>query len=161
MNTLVNGHRQRRGFGLIEVMVALVLIAVMAAALLPLSQRYLSASRDGRQLEVAVRLAESKLDELRHLAQQNQPQLIVSGHQQRQVIDSEFSLDWTVSALKWSPAVQAWQSAADAELNGKQNVLVTVTWSNSRDELQSFSLQTALVALPSLVAGPFGRPNWQ
>ena len=147
-----------RGFGLIEVMVALVLIAVMAAALLPLSQRYLTASRDARQLEVALRLAESKLDELRHFAQQNQPQLLVSGDGVQQVMLSEFSLQWTVQSFNWQPTPQAWQPAANgAQFSGKHQVLVTVTWLNSHDEPQSFSLSTAMVALPTLTAAPFGR----
>lgn len=152
--------RRARGFGLIEVMVALVLIAVMAAALLPLSQRYLTISRDGRQREVALRLAESKLDELRHFAQQNQPQLIVSGEDSQFIMHTEFSLDWTMHAFNWSPSQQAWQPAVvDAQFGGKQDVSVTVVWHNSQSEPQTFTLQTALVALPTLTAGPFGgRP---
>lgn len=152
--------RSARGFGLIEVMVALVLIAVMAAALLPLSQRYLSISRDGRQREVALRLAESKLDELRHFAQQNQPQLIVSGEESQLIMHTEFSLDWAVHAFNWSSPLQAWQPAVtDAQFGGKQDVLVTVAWHNSLNEPKDFTLQTALVALHTLTAGPFGsRP---
>ena len=147
-----------RGFGLIEVMVALVLIAVMAAALLPLSQRYLTASRDARQLEVALRLAESKLDELRHLAQQNQPQFLVSGDGVQQVMHSEFSLSWTVQSFNWQPGPQTWQPAVNgADFQGLHRVAVTVTWLNSQDQPQSFSLNTAMVALPTLTAGPFGR----
>ena len=145
-----------RGFGLIEVMVALVLIAVMAAALLPLSQRYLSVSQDGRKREVALRLAESKLDELRHFAQQHQPQLIVSGESSERVMETEFSLNWTVSAFHWSPLQQVWLSATAVD-GGKIEVLVTVDWHNSHDQPQSFSLSTAMVALPTLSAGPFGR----
>ncbi|WP_319783353.1 type II secretion system protein [Oceanisphaera sp. IT1-181] len=152
--------RSARGFGLIEVMVALVLIAVMAAALLPLSQRYLSISRDGRQREVALRLAESKLDELRHFAQQNQPQLVVSGEGSQFIMHTEFSLDWAVHAFNWSSSQQAWQPAVtDAQFSGKQDASVTVAWHNTQGEPQTFTLQTALVALPTLTAGPFGsRP---
>lgn len=145
------------GFGLIEVMVALLLIAVMAAALLPLSQRYLSAGRDGRQREVALRLAESKLDELRHFAQQHQPQLITSGESNQLVMDTEFSLNWTVTSANWNYEQQAWQSAVvDASFSGKQEVLVQVAWLDADEQVQSFSLQTAMVALPTLAVGPFG-----
>ncbi|MGO4998084.1 type IV pilus modification PilV family protein [Oceanisphaera sp. W20_SRM_FM3] len=156
MRFSVGKRRMMRGFGLIEVMVALVLIAVMAAALLPLSQHALSISRDERQREVALRLAESKLDELRHLAQQNQPQLITSGESRQWVMDTEFSLDWSVSAFHWSAVQQAWLPAT-AVLRDKIQVLVIVGWRDSHDRPQSFSLSTAMVALPTLTAGPFGR----
>ena len=145
------------GLGLIEVMVALLLIAVMAAALLPLSQRYLSVNLDGRQREVALRLAESKLDELRHFAQQHQPQLITSGESSRLIMDAEFSLNWTVSSANWNYGQQVWQSAAvDGSFSGKQEVLVKVAWLDASEQEQSFSLQTAMVALPTLAVGPFG-----
>lgn len=146
------------GFGLIEVMLALLLIAVMAAGLIPLSQRYVSVGRDGRLREVALRLAESKLDELRHLAQQHQPQLINPGESRRLIMHTEFSLHWTVRSANWRSGAQAWQSAVvDDTFNGKQEVLVKVTWLGADEQEQVFSLQSAMVALPTLTAGPFGR----
>ena len=156
MRLTASKGRMIRGFGLIEIMVALVLIAVMAAALLPLSQHALSVSRDGRQREVALRLAESKLDELRHLAQQNQPQLMTSGDSTQRVMETEFSLDWTVSAFHWSAMQQVWLPSTALD-GGKTEVLVTVVWQDSHERPQSFSLSSAMVSLPTLTAGPFGR----
>lgn len=153
------------GFGLIEVLVAMLLIAVMAAALLPLSQRYLTASRDGRQTEVALRLAESKLDALRHLNQQSghgsslQPQpLPASGQDSVLVMDVEFTRTWTVSSARWSPAQQAWLASPATE-SGKQAIGVTVSWQNSQGQRQFFSLNSAMAALSHLEPGPLGaRP---
>lgn len=150
--------QQHRGFALIEVMIAFILLSIMAAGLLPLSQRYLTYSRDGRDREIAMRLAESKLDELRHLAYLNQSSMIVSGQSTQTMSNTAFSLNWTVTAFDWNPTQQAWQSViADEYFSGKKDVSVTITWLDTRDADQSLVLNTALVALPTLSAGPFGH----
>ena len=58
--------KRQQGFGLIEVMIAFIVVAITAGSLLQLNKSYLEYSRDGRNREVALRLAESKLDELRY-----------------------------------------------------------------------------------------------
>lgn len=149
--------KAQQGFGLIEVMLAFVLVSLMAASLLQLSKRYLEYSRDGRHREVALRLAESKLDELRHLAYLNQAALITGGQSSLTLAQARFELSWTAHALHWSRAQQAWQATANPVSPGKIDVSVTVIWHNAAGEPHRFELQSALVALPTLTAGPFGR----
>lgn len=57
--------RKQKGFGLLEILITLVLLGVGVAGLVALARNMISAAQEGRRYEVAMRLAESKIDELR------------------------------------------------------------------------------------------------
>src|SRR5690606_20249529 len=57
--------KPHKGFGLLEILITLVLLGVGVAGLVAMSRGILGASQDGRRYEVAMRLAESKLDDFR------------------------------------------------------------------------------------------------
>lgn len=148
---------RQQGVGLVEVMLAMLLIAVMAATLLPLSQRQLKMHRDARYWEVALGLAESRLEELRHLAQQHQPQLLISGEVETQRMHTFFTVSWTVNTYRWHLSQNGWQiSSTPLAVGNKHQLKVTVVWQDSQAQTQSISLHTAAVALPTLSQGPFG-----
>ncbi|ART80055.1 type IV pilus modification PilV family protein [Oceanisphaera avium] len=146
------------GVSLIEVMIAMLLISIMAATLLPLHQQRLRNSRDDRALETAMRLAESKLDELRQFAKLKQWQLLASGEEETEIGQVSFTVNWTTHAYQWQPESHSWLAAVAIQQQGnKHQLAVTVTWQNSMEQPQSFNLQAAVVVMPTLNTGPFGR----
>nr|WP_270835444.1 prepilin-type N-terminal cleavage/methylation domain-containing protein [Aeromonas sp. QDB30] len=58
--------KRQKGFGLFEILVTLVVLGVGVVGLVMLSKSTLTASQDGRRYEIAMRLAESKIEEFRN-----------------------------------------------------------------------------------------------
>ena len=52
--------KRQLGFGLLEILIAMVVLGVAVAGLVTFSKSALVASQDGRRYEIAMRLAESK-----------------------------------------------------------------------------------------------------
>lgn len=150
--------KRQRGFGLIEVMIAFVIVVGTAGSLLQLSKHYLEYSRDGRSREVALRLLESKLDELRHEQSVSGYHAVSSGNETRNVADVGFELDWVVHNLDWDTAQGKWlSSAASGSLGDKKDLVVTVVWQDDRGETKSVTLSSAIAPILPIYAGPFGE----
>ena len=149
--------KRQGGFGLIEVMIAFVIVVVTAGSLLQLSKQYLEYSRDGRSREVALRLLESKLDELRHQQSLAGYQAVSSSNEVRTVSDVIFNIGWTVQGQDWDPTQSQWISLGAGSLGDKKDLQVSVAWQNGRGEAKSMTLQSAIAPLVPIYAGPFGE----
>lgn len=157
--------KRQQGFGLIEVMIAFIVVAVTAGSLLQLNKSYLEYSRDGRNREVALRLAESKLDELRYFKDKQGYQNIASGSESTALDGVTYELDWTVDDYGWDGS--AWVSPLPSGVtSGKKEVTVTVDWDDPADlndtgMKQSFTLASVISPNQSISGGPFGTgaPN--
>jgi Tfp pilus assembly protein PilV len=124
--------RRQNGFGLLEVMIAFILVAVTAGTLLQLNKVYLEYSRDGRYREVALRLAESKLDELRGFDSIADYQAIVgsSSPESVQVDDTDYAIEWEVTDYGWDGS--AWVTPPPSGVaSGKKEIEIAVGWSQS------------------------------
>ncbi|WP_417615893.1 type IV pilus modification PilV family protein [Oceanisphaera sp.] len=150
--------KRQLGFGLIEVMIAFVIVAVTAGSLLQLSKHYLEYSRDGRSREIALRLLESKLDELRHEQFVAGYQAVGLGNEARTVANTSFQLDWVVDQRDWDTEQGKWRSSAASDSQGdKKDLMVTVAWQDDRGEEKSVTLSSAIVPILPIYAGPFGE----
>ncbi|OYD24737.1 type II secretion system protein [Oceanimonas baumannii] len=151
--------RRQHGFGLIEVMLAFVIVAATAGTLLQLNKTYLEYSRDGRNREVAMRLAESKLDELRRFQHRAGFTAIDSGSDSLSLDGIEYHRNWTVTAYTWNSASSAWNMTSASDKNtAKKQVAVTISW-NVQGEPFSFSLNSVISSTIPAIAGPFGSEH--
>lgn len=147
--------RRQHGFGLIEVMLAFVIVAATAGTLLQLNKTYLEYSRDGRNREVAMRLAESKLDELRRFQHRAGFTAIDSGSDSLSLDGIEYHRNWTVTAYTWNSASSAWNmTSAGDENTAKKQVEVTISW-NEQGEPFSFSLNSVISSTIPAIPDPF------
>ncbi|MBL1376846.1 type IV pilus modification PilV family protein [Zobellella iuensis] len=148
--------KKQAGFGLVEVVIAFILVAVTAGSLLQLHKVYLEYSRDGRYREVALRLAESKLDELRGFGRIADYQAIASSSapESVRVDDTDYAIEWGVSDYGWDGG--AWVTPLPSGVaSGKKAIDITVGWSQP-DGGGSLRLESVLSPHLSIGSGPFG-----
>ena len=148
--------KRQQGFGLIEVMIAFIVVAITAGSLLQLNKSYLEYSRDGRNREVALRLAESKLDELRYFRNLQGYQNITGGTQSTALNGVTYALGWTVNDVGWDVANTQWVTPLPTGVvSGKKEIAVTIDW-NDTGSPQSFTLTSVISPNQSISGGPFG-----
>lgn len=148
--------KRQAGFGLVEVLIAFILVAVTAGSLLQLHKLYLEYSRDGRYREVALRLAESKLDELRGFSSIADYQDMASGGSPEAVmVDGlNYAVEWTVTDYGWNGS--AWMTPTPAGIvSGKKEIEVAVGWSQL-DGDKVLLVESVLSPNLSIGSGPFG-----
>ncbi|WP_019936042.1 type IV pilus modification PilV family protein [Oceanimonas smirnovii] len=145
--------QRQDGFGLIEVMLAFVIVAATASTLLQLNKTYLEYSRDGRSREVAMRLAESKLDELRRFQNRIGFIAITNGTDSVNLNNIEYERTWAVTDYAWN---NAWVTPSPSEQETiKKQVTVIINW-NDGGEALSFALESEISSNISAISGPFG-----
>ena len=143
--------KRQKGFGLFEILVTLVVLGVGVVGLVMLSKSTLTASQDGRRYEIAMRLAESKIEEFRNfnsLVTATAPltayTAIASGNTTKSQSGDSYTLAWTVANQYWNGATSAWQNTAPAGylLNypGRKQINTTVSWTNSEGVTTSVAL---------------------
>ena len=153
--------RPHKGFGLLEILITLVLLGVGVAGLVAMSRGILGTSQDGRRYEVAMRLAESKLDEFRTfngvvsavspLTAYNN---IAAGSSTTTPTNGggSYSLSWTVSNQYWNGS--NWSATMPAgylySYPGRKIINVTVSWSDSAGQSRSLLLSGAVSPTESL-----------
>ncbi|MEW7866028.1 type IV pilus modification PilV family protein [Aeromonas diversa] len=151
--------RQHKGFGLLEILVTLVLLGVGVAGLVAMSRGALFSSQDGRRYEVAMRLAESRLDAFRNFngvvaatAPQTAYTAIAAGSSTATLSGDTYSLSWTVADRYWNGS--GWQATAPAGYHytypGRKVIDVTVSWSDSQNQTRSLLLSGAVSPTESL-----------
>ena len=96
--------KKQKGFGLLEILITLVLLGVGVAGLVSLARGMLSTAREGGRYEIAMRLAESKLDEFRNFNEIRTatPPLtaykdISTGSSSQSLSNDNYGVSWTVS----------------------------------------------------------------
>jgi len=143
--------KRQKGFGLFEILVTLVVLGVGVVGLVTLSKSALTASQDGKRYEVAMRLAESKIEEFRNFnnlvtatAPLTSYAAITSGNATKSQSGDSYTLAWTVTNQYWNGNTSAWQNTAPAGylLNypGRKQINTTVSWTNSEGATVSVAL---------------------
>jgi len=94
--------RRQRGFSLIEVLVAALILVLVVLALVPLFAQSMSNTLAGREYSVAAQHGRSRADEYYQLPLESEELLVAPGSQE------------TVSTEYWDPAGDAWSTAAPA-----------------------------------------------
>ncbi|WP_440892443.1 prepilin-type N-terminal cleavage/methylation domain-containing protein [Aeromonas dhakensis] len=153
--------KPHKGFGLLEILITLVLLGVGVAGLVAMSRGILGASQDGRRYEVAMRLAESKLDDFRTfngvvsaVSPLTAYNSIAAGTSTVTPADGggTYTLSWTVNNQYWNGT--AWQTTAPAgylqSYPGRKVVNVTVSWSDNDGNPVSLLLAGAVSPAESL-----------
>lgn len=145
--------KKQKGFGLLEILITLVLLGVGVAGLVALARGMLSSSQEGRRYEIAMRLAESKLDEFRNFndVQDATPPLtayegIATGDNGQSPTANNYRLEWTVSDEYLSGG--AWTTAKPAsypyDYPQRKRIEVRVNWSNNDGKSQLLRLAGAI-----------------
>lgn len=149
-----------KGFGLLEILITLVLLGVGVAGLVVMSRSLLNTSQDSRRYEVAMRLAESKLDAFRTfngVVSATSPltayNSITAGTSTTTPADGggTYALSWAVSNQYWNGA---WQTTIPAgylyAYPGRKIINVTVSWNDSTGQSRSLLLSGAISPAESL-----------
>ncbi|MGR7922485.1 type IV pilus modification PilV family protein [Zobellella denitrificans] len=130
---------KQHGFGLIEVFISFFIVAVTAGSLLSLNKTYLEYIRDGRSREVAIRLAESRLDDLRIFKNMAEYEALADGSETLSIDDVSYDVVWSVVS------------------NGAvKDVYVEVFWIGAGGDSESVSLSSSITPNLSVTRGPFG-----
>lgn len=130
---------KQHGFGLIEVFISFFIVAVTAGSLLSLNKTYLEYIRDGRSREVAIRLAESRLDDLRIFKNMAEYEALADGSEILSINDVSYDVVWNVVS------------------NGAvKDVYVEVFWIGAGGNSESVSLSSSITPNLSVTRGPFG-----
>lgn len=153
--------KSHKGFGLLEILITLVLLGVGVAGLVAMSRGILGTSQDGRRYEVAMRLAESKIDEFRTfngvvsaVSPLTAYNSIAAGSSTTTPTNGggSYSLSWTVSNQYWNGT--GWSTTAPAgylyTYPGRKVINVTVGWSDSAGQARSLLLSGAVAPVESL-----------
>lgn len=145
--------KKQNGFGLLEILITLVLLGVGVAGLVALARGMLSASQEGGRYEIAMRLAESRLDEFRNFNEVRNatPPLtaykdIATGNDGQSLTANNYPLDWTVTDQYLSAG--AWSTTKPAsypyDYPERKLIVVRVTWENNSGDNRFLELAGAI-----------------
>ncbi|WP_108652181.1 prepilin-type N-terminal cleavage/methylation domain-containing protein [Dongshaea marina] len=145
------------GFGLIEVLLALVVVSVGASALVKLSKIYIQTTGESRDFEVALQLAESKMDDLtsyeviqtttgkfayQDLANNTGGEMTSGSYSIGSVT---YLLTWAVTNQYW--IVGSWMTTEPSPLPAypeRKQLVVNVAWIDREGVSQSISLDSTV-----------------
>lgn len=122
MATYSNSTKKQKGVGLIEALIAALMVAVGLMALTAMQGGLMHSSGENKTRSEAVKLAESKLEELRNNISKANYDDIASSAADESIngSNSTFTRSWTVT---------------DAVNPERKNVNVQVSWGNGADEI--------------------------
>ncbi|MGU5716795.1 type IV pilus modification PilV family protein [Aeromonas taiwanensis] len=131
---------KQKGFGLLEILITLVLLGVGVAGLVSLARGMLSTAREGGRYEIAMRLAESKLDEFRNFNEVRSatPPLtaykdIVTGSGSQSLSNDSYAVNWTVTNQFLNGGV--WSTTQPAtylyDYPERKRIVVRVAWNDN------------------------------
>lgn len=156
--------RAMAGFSLVEVLLAFILVAVSTAGLIRLHNSYLRNEGSSSAREIAMHLAENKLDDLRSFtvlktttgafAWQD-----IATNQGGQITAGNYTIGQTTFALSWSVTDT---TPTGATLPTRKDVIVSVGWKDLSGGSQTLRLSSSLSATLSTgdVSGnTFGSSN--
>ncbi len=138
----------QRGFGLIEVLVAFVVIAAGAAALVKLQSAFLTTTAESGAREAAMHLAETKLDDLRSfevvattsgkVAYQD-----IGNNSGGQIASGAHTIGQQALDLSWTVSNQFLTSPANV-IPERKDATVTVSWIDRSGTQRNLSLSGAI-----------------
>lgn len=145
--------KKQNGFGLLEILITLVLLGVGVAGLVSLARNMLSTAREGGRYEIAMRLAESKLDEFRNFNEIRNatPPLtaykdISTGSVSQSLSNDGYGVSWTVSNQYLNGGVWSMTPPATYPFDypERKRIVVTVTWEDNSGDDRSLELVGAI-----------------
>lgn len=156
--------KRQHGFGLLEILITMVVLGVAVVGLVAFSKSALMASQDGRRYEIAMRFAESKIDELRNfnasvsatapLIAYNPISSNLTGTTLTQSGD-DYKVTWSVTDKYWNNVTSVWQntppSGYTASTPGQKTIMVTVSWKNSENQDKNLQLSSNISPSSSLL----------
>lgn len=145
--------KKQKGFGLLEILITLVLLGVGVAGLVSLAKGMLGTAREGGRYEIAMRLAESKLDEFRNFNEVRTatPPLtaykdIVTGSGSQSLSNDSYGVNWTVTNQFLNGGV--WSTTQPAtylyDYPERKLIVVTVTWNDNGGDSRFLQLAGAI-----------------
>ena len=117
-NDYVTWHRNTDGFGVLEVLIAIFLLAIGMLGLVTLQSRGIRGNDLGNRTSQAIALAQDKVEEL--INDNATEQTIAAGN--------DNDIDETGSA--GGIFDRTWQVQADTPVTNAQTLVVTVTWND-------------------------------
>ncbi len=162
-------NHSQRGFGMVEVLITLVVIAIGVLAHVSLQRTAFRESSISRNLVAAAELAERKIEDLRSYTRLN----TATGQSAYQDIatnagggvtsgnvtvrNTTYTLNWTVTNYWYaganSAAVTTAPSGSPAPLPSFKRVTVTVSWTDQLGAARNFNLYTVIAAVDPAEAG--------
>lgn len=145
----MNGRN--RGFGLIEVMVAIAVIGIGVTGLVVLQKTFLRSSSENMNRSVAMELAKSKLEDFRRFDDVVSGTAnyvdIVSGNDTVAVGGQNYSRTWGITDLYYDKSTNSWSTVMPngAVSSDQKLVAINVSWSNV-DGTESVALNSSLSA---------------
>ncbi|MFQ2090955.1 prepilin-type N-terminal cleavage/methylation domain-containing protein [Aeromonas taiwanensis] len=145
---------KQKGFGLLEILITLVLLGVGVAGLVSLAKGMLGTAREGGRYEIAMRLAESRLDEFRNFnaVRTATPPLtafkgITAGSGSSQSLSNDsYGVSWTVSDQYIDGG--AWTTTKPVaylyDYPQRKLIVVTVSWDDNSGDQRSLQLAGAI-----------------
>ncbi|WOQ13910.1 type IV pilus modification PilV family protein [Aeromonas media] len=142
--------KRQLGFGLLEILITMVVLGVAVVGLVVFSKSALVASQEGRSYEIAMRLAESKLDEFRNFNSATTAAIPFTAYNDISTNSTgtkltqygvDYYITWVAKDQYWNKASSVWQdsppSGYSAPTSGQKVVTVTVTWQGKQLQLSS------------------------
>lgn len=148
-----------RGFSLIEVMLAFIIVAVSAAGLVKLQNSYMKQEGSSSARESAMHLAENKLDDLRSFTtlatttgqfayqdiQTNVGQSLTNG-----LAAGNHTIGNTTYALSWTVTNTPNPLPANLKYPLRKDIIITVAWSDQNGSSKTLSLSSSIAASTSI-----------
>jgi len=155
-------NRKPRGFSMIEVLIAVVVLGFGLMALAALQTSIIRSSAETKAQTVALQLAKDKVEDLRAFQTLAGYQALTSGNDTATESAVTYARTWTVTRFGYQPSVGAF--AAIATLTGAtpaadgggvaytanneyKRVAVTVTWTDANGATQSIGIEDAIGAV--------------
>lgn len=156
--------RKQKGFGLLEILITLVLLGVGVAGLVALARSMLGSAQEGRRYEVAMRLAESKLDEFRNFNGVASKPSGATGTLYKDIMSSatpqtalnDYSVSWTVDNQYLTSGVWSTANLSSVPYPDRKLVTVTVGWKDNANTPRTLELAGAIAPTGSLTQSGVG-----
>lgn len=159
-----HGSRFARGFSLIEVLIAVVVLSFGLLALTALQARLMQASSEAKAQSIAIALAKAKLEELRAYSSLDDYRALTSSTAAESISDSSGNLggvnyrrQWVVDRYAWPragggfdnsvPLTGALNTTTYAENNEFKTIRVEVTWTDANGSDRTVVMEDAIAAI--------------
>ena len=155
-------NRKPRGFSMIEVLIAVVVLGFGLMALAALQTSIIRSSAETKAQTVALQLAKDKVEDLRAFQTLAGYQALTSGNDTATESAVTYARTWTVTRFGYQPSVGAFSAiatltgatpAADGAgvaytaNNEYKRVAVRVTWTDANGATQSIGIEDAIGAV--------------
>lgn len=139
---MISKRDTNRGFTFVEVLVALVIIAVGVAGLVSLQRMFIQSSTRAAERTAAMELAQEKLEELRFVEYAD----LATGNETATREGKSFTVGWAIASRYWSAG--GWVPSSDPSAPDPlppepdiKSVTVTVSWTERAGNSDSLAME--------------------